>query len=351
MPKSPKNGGGMMKYKYLGRSGLRVSTLCLGTMTFGFSADKDEAYRVMDAAWEAGINFFDTAEIYPVPPHAKYAGNTEIIIGEWLKDRQIPRDGLILATKVAGAANGWFVPPIRHGLTAIDRFHIERAVEGSLRRLQTDYIDLYQMHWPDTVVPIEESMEAFDRLVQSGKVRYVGTSNDTAYGLTKALMTSKYKGFARFETIQNNFSMLNRRFLDELGAVCDKEQVSLLAYSPLAGGVLSGKYQNGFPSDARFGVYAAMDDVRMRAQANRFAGERSLALMGRYLEIAKEAGIHPVTLAMTWSLSFSFIGSSIFGVTKTSQLPEILASARTTIPKDVLTALDRAHADILYPMG
>lgn len=341
----------MMKYKYLGRSGLRVSTLCLGTMTFGFSADKDEAYRVMDAAWEAGINFFDTAEIYPVPPHAKYAGNTEIIIGEWLKDRQIPRDGLILATKVAGAANGWFVPPIRHGLTAIDRFHIERAVEGSLRRLQTDYIDLYQMHWPDTVVPIEESMEAFDRLVQSGKVRYVGTSNDTAYGLTKALMTSKYKGFARFETIQNNFSMLNRRFLDELGAVCDREQVSLLAYSPLAGGVLSGKYQNGFPSDARFGVYAAMDDVRMKAQANRFAGERSLALTGRYLEIAKEAGIHPVTLAMAWSLSFSFIGSSIFGVTKTSQLPEILASARTTIPKDVLTALDRAHADILYPMG
>ena len=277
-----------MKYKYLGRSGLRVSTLCLGTMTFGFSADKDEAYRVMDAAWEAGINFFDTAEIYPVPPHAKYAGNTEIIIGEWLKDRQIPRDGLILATKVAGAANGWFVPPIRHGLTAIDRFHIERAVEGSLRRLQTEYIDLYQMHWPDTVVPIEESMEAFDRLVQSGKVRYVGTSNDTAYGLTKALMTSKYKGFARFETIQNNFSMLNRRFLDELGAVCDREQVSLLAYSPLAGGVLSGKYQNGFPSDARFGVYAAMDDVRMKAQANRFAGERSLALTGRYLEIAKE---------------------------------------------------------------
>jgi len=340
-----------MNYNYLGKSGLRVSRLCLGTMTFGFSADKEESFRIMDAAWDAGINFFDTAEVYPVPPHAKYAGDTEIIVGEWLKERCIPRDALILATKVAGAANGWFVPPIRHGLTAIDRFHVERAVEGSLKRLQTDYIDLYQMHWPDTVVPIEESMEAFDRLVQSGKVRYVGTSNDTAYGLTKALMSSKYNGLARFETIQNNFSLLNRRFLDELSTVCQKESVSLLAYSPLAGGVLSGKYQNGLPNDARYGVYSAMDDARMKAQADRFAGARSLELTAKYLEIAKEAGLNPVTMAMAWTLSFGFLGSSIFGATKAGQLKAILDSDGIRLGADILARLDKAHLEVLYPMG
>jgi aryl-alcohol dehydrogenase-like predicted oxidoreductase len=340
-----------MNYNYIGKSGLRVSRLCLGTMTFGFSADKKEAFAVMDAAWEAGINFFDTAEVYPIPPKAEYAGNTEIIIGEWLKERNIPRDGLILATKVAGAANGWFVPPIRHGLTAIDRFHVERAVEGSLKRLQTDYIDLYQMHWPDTVVPIEESMAAFDRLVQSGKVRYVGTSNDTAYALTKALTVSKYEKLTRFESIQNNFSLLNHRFLDELSTVCTKEQVSLLAYSPLAGGVLSGKYQNGMPQDARYGVYAAMNDARMNAQARRFAGARSIELTAKYLDIAKKAGISPVTMAMAWTLSFQFLGSSIFGVTKKEQLKDILDSADMVLSPDILNALDVAHSEVLYPMG
>ena len=177
-----------------------------------------------------------------------------------------PRDSLIIATKVAGASNGWFVPPIRYGLTSIDRYHIKRGIEGSLKRLKTDYIDLYQVHWPDTVVPIEESMEALDALVREGKVRYLGTSNDTAYGLTKANYTAKYKDFKRFESIQNNFSMLNQRFLDELALTCRSEQVSLLPYSPLAGGVLSGKYSfdynmtgqfntASFPRDARFSLY------------------------------------------------------------------------------------------------
>lgn len=340
-----------MTYNYIGRSGLRVSRLCLGTMTFGSSAGKDEAFRIMDAAWEAGINFFDTAEIYPIPPRAEYAGNTEIIVGEWLKERNIPRDGIIMATKVAGAANGWFVPPIRHGLTAIDRFHIERAVEGSLKRLGTDYIDLYQMHWPDTVVPIEESMAAFDALIKSGKVRYVGTSNDTAYGLTKAVTVSRYEKLARFESIQNNFSLLNRRFLDELGYVCKKEQISLLAYSPLAGGVLSGKYQNGMPGDARYGKYAASDDARIRAQAARFAGPRSLELTAKYLEIANRAGLDPITMAMAWTLSFDFLGSSIFGATKKEQLSQILKSTETVLSGDVMLELDAAHAKVLYPMG
>ncbi|MDD2838265.1 MAG: aldo/keto reductase, partial [Sulfuricurvum sp.] len=218
-----------MEYRYIGRSGLRVSPICLGTMTFGSQCDEKNAFAIMDKAYEAGINFFDTAELYPVPPEEKLAGLTEEMVGQWLKTK--PRESLILATKVAGAASGWFVPPIRHGYTAIDRFHIERAVEGSLKRLGTDYIDLYQMHWPDTVVPIEESMRAFDTLVQSGKVRYIGTSNDSARGTMKSLMVSKYEKLARFESIQNNFSLLNRRDLTEIGALCREEKISLLPYS------------------------------------------------------------------------------------------------------------------------
>ena len=232
-----------MEYRYIGKTGLRVSSICMGTMTFGSSTSKDEAFKILDKSYDRGINFFDTAELYPVSPKKETIGNTEKIVGEWLKTK--PRDSVILATKIAGAASGWFVPPVRHGLTAIDSFHIKKAIEDSLRRLQTDYIDLYQMHWPDTIVPIEESLKAFDALVKEGKVRYIGTSNDSAYGLTKANEISKYKGYSRFESIQNNFSLLNPRFHDELANVCRLENISLLPYSPMAGGVLSGKYCGG----------------------------------------------------------------------------------------------------------
>ena len=342
-----------MEYRYIGRSGLRVSPICLGTMTFGTQADKKEAFAIMDRAYERGINFFDTAELYPVPPSAKLAGLTEEIVGEWMQSK--PRDSLIIASKVAGAANGWFVPPIRHGLTAIDRFHIERAIEGSLKRLKTDYIDLYQMHWPDTVVPIEESLEAFDRLVKSGKVRYIGTSNDTAYGTTKALMKSEQYGYARFESIQNNFSLLNRRFLDELAEVCKKEQISLLPYSPLAGGVLSGKYnQTGLSSEpikGRFSSYLKAKSPRQRAMAQRFLNEKTLASTKIYLQIAKDARMHPVTLATAWSKQFDFVASTIIGATTVEQLEPILAAMDLKLSEDILKACDEVHNEILYPMG
>jgi len=265
-----------MHYRYIGKTGLRVSPICMGTMTFGTQTpDEKVAFAIMDKAYEAGVNFFDTAELYPVPPNKKLAGLTEEIVGRWLKTK--PRDSIILASKVAGAANGWFVPPIRHGMTAIDSFHIERAIEGSLKRLGSDYIDLYQMHWPDSVVPIEESLKAFDRLVQSGKVRYIGTSNDTAYGTTKAVLTSEFKGYARFESIQNNFSLLNRRFLDELSTVCQKEQISLLPYSPLGGGVLSGKYNQATIEEGRFSSYMKATEKRQRLMAARFVNDKTLA--------------------------------------------------------------------------
>ena len=217
-----------MEFRYIGKTGLRVSSICMGTMTFGSTTNEKEAFKILDAAYDRGINFYDTAELYPVTPKKETVGITEQIVGKWLKTKQ--RDSIIMATKIAGAASGWFVPPIRHGLTAIDSFHIKRAIEGSLKRLQTDYIDLYQMHWPDTVVPIEESLKAFDELVHEGKVRYIGTSNDSAYGLTKANEASKYKNLARFESIQNNFSLLNPRFHDELANVCRRENISLLPY-------------------------------------------------------------------------------------------------------------------------
>ena len=338
-----------MTYRYIGKSGLRVSPICLGTMTFGTQADKKEAFRIMDKAYEAGINFFDTAELYPVPPSGKLAGITEEVVGEWMQSK--PRESLILATKVSGAANGWFVPPIRHGLTAVDRFHIERAVEGSLRRLKTDYIDLYQMHWPDTLIPKAETMEAFDRLIQSGKVRYLGTSNDTAYGTTKALMTSEQYGFARFESIQNNFSLLNRRFLDELAEVCRSEQISLLPYSPLAGGVLSGKYNQDPYAKGRFAGYMNASNERQRLMAARFLNDKTLASTQKYITIAEEAGIHPVTLATAWSKQFDFVASTIIGATTAEQLDPILEAMNLTLSDEVIQACNRVHEEILYPMG
>ncbi|WP_458701408.1 aldo/keto reductase [Sulfurospirillum sp. 1307] len=339
-----------MQYRYIGKSGLRVTPICLGTMTFGSQADKKEAFKIMDKAYERGINFFDTAELYPVPPSSDYAGLTEEIVGEWLQSK--PRDSIIIASKVAGAANGWFVPPIRHGLTAIDRFHITKALDNSLKRLKTDYLDLYQVHWPDMTVPIEESLYVLDEFVKAGKIRYIGTSNDSAYGLTKANEVAKFKGFARFESIQNNFSMLNRRFLDELATVCQKEQISLLPYSPLAGGVLTGKYnQKVYPQNARFTRYLNHPNPRMQAQASRFLNEKTLTSTEKYLQIAKEYGINLTTLATAWSMNFDFIASTIIGVTNANQLDVILDAFDYKISDELMRKLDMVHQEILYPMG
>jgi aryl-alcohol dehydrogenase-like predicted oxidoreductase len=322
----------------------------MGTMTFATQTpDEKTAFAIMDKAYECGVNFYDTAELYPVPPSAELCGLTEEIVGRWLKTK--PRESVILATKVAGAASGWFVPPIRYGLTAIDSFHIERAIEGSLRRLNTDYIDLYQMHWPDTVVPIEESLKAFDRLVQSGKVRYIGTSNDTAYGTTKALMTSAFKGYARFESIQNNFSLLNRRFLDELSQVARKEQISLLPYSPLGGGVLSGKYNQNAHAKGRFSDYMQSPNKRQRLMAQRFMNDKTLASTQEYLKIAHDFGLHPVTMAIAWSKQFDFVASSIIGATTPEQLDASLGAMELVLSDEILKRCDEVHEKYLYPMG
>jgi len=338
-----------MEYRYIGRTGLRVTPICLGTMSFGSWSDEKEAFAIMDKSLDRGINFFDTAEIYPIPPKASYAGTTETIIGKWLKNRN--REHIIIASKVTGAANGWFVPPMRNGMTAVDKFHIKRAIEGSLKRLGTDYIDLYQMHWPDTVVPIEESLLAFDELVKEGKVRYLGTSNDTAYGLTKANESSKRLGIARFESIQNNFSLNNPRFLDELSTVCQKEQISLLPYSPIGGGVLSGKYNGFTPDVARFSDYLKSDTPRIRAQAERFVNQKTLAATAKYMELAKELGISPVTLAVAYSKQFDFVASTIIGARTAAQLDESFAAFDVTLSNETMQKIQAVQSEIMYPMG
>jgi aryl-alcohol dehydrogenase-like predicted oxidoreductase len=339
-----------MEYRYIGKTGLRVTPICLGTMSFGSWSDEKESFKIMDKSFDRGINFFDTAELYPVPPRAEYAGVTEEIIGKWLKNKQ--RDKLIIASKVAGAANGWFVPPIRHGMTAIDKFHIKTAIEGSLKRLGTDYIDLYQMHWPDTVVPIEESLKAFDELVREGKVRYLGTSNDSAYGLTKANETSKRLGIARFESIQNNFSLNNPRFLDELAQVCKKEQISSLPYSPIAGGVLSGKYNGEFiPKNSRFGEYLNANNKRLTNMSDRFLNPKTLAATAKYKELADEMGISPVTLAVAYSKNFDFVASTIIGARTAKQLDESFAAFDLTLSSEVMERIRQIQNEIMYPMG
>lgn len=338
-----------MQYRYIGRTGLRVSPICMGTMTFGSQCDEKMAYAIMDKAYDNGVNFFDTAELYPVPPTAELCGLTEEMVGRWLKTK--PRESVILATKVAGAASGWFVPPIRHGFTACDRFHIERAIEGSLKRLGTDYIDLYQMHWPDSIVPIEETMRAMDALVQSGKVRYIGTSNDTARGTMKSLMVSKYEKLTRFESIQNNFSLLNRRDLTEIGALCREERISLLPYSPLGGGILSGKYNQATSGQGRFSDYVNSSNKRQRLMAARFLNDKTLASTQEYLRIASEYELDPVTMAIAWSKQFDFVASTIIGATTVEQLDTSLAAMNVTLSAEILKDLDEVHAKILYPMG
>mgnify|MGYP003589650388 FL=1 len=339
-----------MEYRYIGKSGLRVTPICMGTMSFGNWSDKKESFKILDMAYERGINFYDTAEIYPIPPKSEYAGLTEQIIGEWLQTK--PRESIILASKVAGAANGWFVPPIRHGLTAIDRFHIQKALEGSLKRLKTDYIDLYQVHWPDTIIPKEESMRALDELVKSGKVRYLGTSNDTAYGLVKSNTIAHYEKLSRFESIQNNFSMLNPRFLDELSTIARKEQISLLPYSPIAGGVLSGKYNQQFiDPKTRFGEYLHASETRLKAMYGRFVNEKTLGATAKYLEIAKRYELSPVTLAVAWSMHFDFVASTIIGARHASQLEESFKAFETKLSPEILREIEAVQKEILYPMG
>lgn len=338
-----------MQTHRLGKSPIVVSKICMGTMTFGAQADEKMSHRILDKALDAGINFFDTAENYPVPPKESWAGTTEEIVGRWMKTKR--RDELLIATKVCGPSHGWIKGAQRAGMTALDRHNIVSAVEASLRRLGTDYIDLYQTHWPDHGARYEDALRAMDDLVKSGKVRIIGCSNETSWGLMKSLSVSEREGLARYETIQNNFSLNNRRFEDELAQVCRQEGVSLIPYSPLAGGVLSGKYSGGAqPDGARFSNYLKLGG-RQAVMAKRFVNDKSLLATERFGAIAQEAGMSLVTMATAWSMQHDFVASTIVGATHENQLAEIFAASDLLLSDEVMKKINAVSKEILYPMG
>ena len=338
-----------MQTHRLGKSPIVVSKICMGTMTFGAQADEKMSHRILDMSLDAGINFFDTAENYPVPPKESWAGTTEEIVGRWMKTKR--RDELLIATKVCGPSHGWIKGAQRAGMTALDRHNIVSAVEASLRRLGTDYIDLYQTHWPDHGARYEDALRAMDDLVKSGKVRIIGCSTETSWGLMKSLSVSEREGLARYETIQNNFSLNNRRFEDELAQVCRQEGVSLIPYSPLAGGVLSGKYSGGAqPDGARFSNYLKLGG-RQAVMAKRFVNDKSLLATERFGAIAQEAGMSLVTMATAWSMQHDFVASTIVGATHENQLAEIFAASDLLLSDEVMKKINAVSKEILYPMG
>ena len=336
-----------MNRKRLGRSGLVVTELCLGTMTFGLQADEPASFAIMDRAAEAGIDFFDTAELYPVPPSGQWFGVTEEIVGRWLKAK--PRGQFIIASKITGPGHGWFRPPVRGGFTALDRHQIVKACEDSLRRLQTDYLDLYQTHWPDHGMRPEETMEGLTALVKQGKVRAVGCSNETSWGLMKSLWTSEKHGLARHDTVQNNFSLINRRCESELAQVCRRENIGLLPFSPLGGGVLTGKYMHSDPPGARFTEYRKLGERQQRL-ADRFLNDRVRETVSRLKVIADDIGVTLTALCVAWSKQHDFVASTIIGATTVAHLNESLGADGLILDKETLRRIDEIDVAIPTPM-
>ena len=337
----------MKRRRRLGSSGITVSDICMGTMTFGSQCDEALSFRIMDRAFDAGIDFYDAAEMYPVPPTVEAFGRTEEIVGRWLKTK--PREAVIVATKITGPAHGWFVPPVRHGHSALDRVQIVRAVEASLRRLQVDYIDLYQTHWPDHGMRYEDILEPLTRLVQQGKIRAIGCSNETCWGVMKSLSAAERGGLCRYDTVQNNFSLINRRCESELAQVCRREQVSLLPFSPLGGGVLTGKYADSDPQGARFTEYRKLGERQQRL-ADRFLNERTRETVLRLRQIAADLGVTLAALCVAWSKQHDFVASTIIGATTVEQLEENLGGAELLLDAETLKRIDAIDEAIPNPM-
>ena len=318
---------------------------------FGSQNTEAEAFEIMDRAYDAGIDFFDTAELYPVPPDAKWVHRCEEIVGKWLKTK--PRETLYMATKVVGPGHGWFCPPVRQGKTTLDRHSIRTAIQGSLWRLQTDYIDLYQTHWPDHDFGYDETLEALTELKDEGLIRVAGSSNENAWGTMKSLEVAKTNRYVRYETIQNNFSIINRRFEDELANICRREKVSCLPYSPLGGGVCSGKYSGGqLPENARFSNYLQMSgSERQQQMAKRFVNERSIATVDALRPLAAELGVSLSAFCLAWSKQHDFVASTIFGATSLEQLEDNLTAADLILPDEILKKVDEISREFSYPMG
>lgn len=347
-----------MDYRTLGRTDLRVSLICLGTMTWGSQNSEAEAHEQLDYAIGQGVTFIDTAEAYPVTPvSADTQFLTETYIGNWIAARG-RRDDIVLATKVAGPTRDP-VRTFRGGDNRLDRRNIEQAVEDSLRRLRTDYIDLYQVHWPDRpvpsfgrrglsriedgpdIVPIEETLDALADLVKAGKIRHFGVSNETPWGLSEYLRLSRDKGLPRVASIQNAYNLLNRLFEQGLAEFALREQVGLLAYSPLAGGNLTGKYLGGVvPPGSRREV--AKQFVRYDLPGQPLAS-------ARYVAIAHAFGLDPAQMALAYVNSREFVTANIIGATSMAQLKADIASVDIVLPEEAIAAIEAVHRDIPDP--
>jgi len=342
-----------MELRQLGTSDLKVSALALGTMTFGEQNSEAEAHAQLDYAVSRGVNFIDTAEMYPVAPRAETAHRTESHIGEWLKHRQ--RDKLIVATKIAGPARGFAW--IRNG-PRVDRKNLEAAIEGSLKRLQTDYVDLYQIHWPDRYVPmfgatgydvaqehdstpIVEQLEALEDLVKAGKVRHIGLSNETPWGVCEFVKCAEKSGLPRIISVQNAYHLMNRSFESGLAEVCHHAKVGLLAYSPLAFGHLTGKYLADSQAQGRITLFPGF--------GQRYAKPNVPVAGKEYVRIAREAGLIPAQMALAYARTRWFTSSVILGATSLLQLQQNLDSLDIILPIEVLDKIDGVHRLYLNP--
>ncbi|MDO6453228.1 NADP(H)-dependent aldo-keto reductase [Neptunomonas phycophila] len=343
-----------MQYRKLGSSDLAVSRICLGTMTFGNQNTEAQAHEQLDYAVAHDVNFIDAAEMYPVPTSPETQGRTETYIGNWLKKRG-KRDDLIIATKAAGPAEMTsYLRPDLH----FDRPNLREAIEKSLQRLQTDYVDLYQLHWPDRQTnffgklgythdaskdgtPILETLQVLQELVDEGKIRHIGLSNETAWGAMSFLKYAEMHDLPRIVSVQNPYSLLNRSTEVGLAEVMQREQVDLLSYSPLGFGVLSGKYLNGqMPKGSRLSLFPSYA---------RYTNENGVAATQAYVSLAKEHGIDPSQLALAFVNSRPFLASTIIGATTMEQLAINIASDDVELNSDILEAIETIHQRYTYP--
>jgi aryl-alcohol dehydrogenase-like predicted oxidoreductase len=340
----------------LGNSGLLVSKICLGTMTFGEQNTEDQAHAQLDYAIERGVNFIDTAEMYPVMPRAETQGRTEQHIGSWLK-KSGKRNDIILATKVAGPSRGmgW----IRKGENDLNAVNIRAAVEISLQRLQTDYIDLYQLHWPSRNAPIfgqkqfdpslerpcveiSETLAALTELVKEGKLRHIGVSNETAWGVSEFIKASETHNATRIVSIQNAYNLVNRSFEQGLDETCFREHIGLLAYSPLAFGRLSNKYADDAKAQGRLTLFPP-------SWSPRYMRPEVIEASKRYAALARAHGITPVQLALAWCHSRWFVSSTIIGATTIAQLKENIDAFDLHLSDELIFGVNKIHAEMNNP--